>query len=150
MKVTYCGTTYECDTAVKCENDNYIKLYDSNGVEIAAFIGIADFSEYTISGGSFIAPCNSEMPIALTAYAIGGRTISTNDWTLSEDEASYYHEIESGLISANTTTCNVMLLFAQGTELEYTATQEAGKIVLHTEAAPIDDIVIDSIQITRV
>ena len=149
MQVTHDGVTYDCKVAVKCENDNYIKLYDATGAEIVSFSGISDFSTFTIAGGSFVAPCDCDLPISLSAYAIGGKTITTNDWILSDDEEFYYYEIESNLISANATTCNVMLLFAQGTELEYTATQEAGKIVLHTEAAPIDDVVIESIQIIR-
>jgi len=150
MKVKYGNTTYECNVAVKCENDKYIKLYDANGVEIVSFNGISDFSEYTISGGSFIAPCDCLLPIALTTYVIGGRTITTDDWILSEDETQYYCEIESDLISGNATTCDVLLIFANGTELTYEATQEDGKIVLFVDAAPLDDIIIDSIQITRV
>ena len=128
---------------------NYIKLYNDSGVEIAAFYNISDFSKFAITGGTFVDPCGCAMPIPLSIYSVGGRTITTNDWILSEDETFYYYEISHDLISANATTCNVMLLFAQGTELEYTATQEAGKITLHTEAALIDDVVIESIQITR-
>ena len=150
MKIIHCGETFDCAIAVKCEADKYIKLYDENGVEIAAFHGISDFEEYTISGGSFIAPCDCDLPIALSTYIIGGRTISTNDWILS-DSGEYYFEIENGLISANAITCNIMLLFASGTEFEYTSAQEAGKIIITAgEAAPLDDIVIESIQITRV
>ena len=149
MQLTHDGVTYQCAVAVKCESDRYIKLYDAKGVEIISFSGINDFSNFTVVSGSFVAPSECALPISLSAYTIGGKTITTNDWILSDDSTSYYYEIESNLISANTTTCNVMLLFAQGTEFEYTATQEAGKIVLHTEAAPIDDVVIESIQITR-
>lgn len=149
MKVTHSGTTYECAVAVKCADDKYIKLYDANGVEIAAFHNISDFSQYTISGGSFIAPCDCSVPIILTTYVFGGRTISKNDWILS-DAGEYYFEIENDLISANATTCNVLLLFAPGTELEYTSTQAAGKIVLNVgHSAPLVDIVIDGIQISR-
>lgn len=149
MKLIHSGATYECNVAVKCENDKYIKLYDENGAETVSFKDISDFSDYEISGGEFIAPCDCTMPIPLTAYAIGGRTITTNDWILSDSD-KYYYEIESGLISSNSTTCNITLLFAQGTELTYQATQEEGKIVLHVDSAPLDNIVIDSIQITRV
>lgn len=148
MKVFHNDVSYDCAVAVKCEYDKYIKLYDANGVEIAAFHDISDFSQYTISGGSFIDPCACSMPIALTAFSIGGRTIRTNDWTLSGNK--YHYTISSGLISANETTCNILLLFAPGTELSYTASQEAGKIVLSTPAAPIADVVIESIQISRV
>lgn len=150
MRVTHNGTVYECAVAVKCENDCYIKLYDANGAEIVAFHNISDFSDFTVSDGSFSDPCNCNMPIALTAYSIGGRTIATNAWTFSEELQKYYHEIENGLISDNVTTCNILLLFAEGTEFEYTAAQEKGKIVLYTESIPEVDVVIDSIQITRV
>lgn len=150
MQLIHCGVTYECDVAVKCTDDNYIKLYDSNGVEIAAFYKITDYSDYELSGGDFIAPCDCSFPIVLTTYIIGGRTITTNDWALS-DAGEYYFEIENDLISGNATTCNVLLLFAPGTELEYTSTQESGKLTLSIGAsAPLADVVIDSIQISRV
>lgn len=148
MRLTHSGEAYECSVAVKCENDRYIKLYDENGIEIASFHEISDFSDYVLSGGSFLFPCDCAMPIPLTAYAIGGRTIGTNDWKL--ENARYTYTIENGLISANETTCNILLLFADGTDFEYSATQEAGKIVLYADAKPETDIVIDSIQITRV
>jgi len=150
MKIIHNGATYECDVAVKCECDNFIKLYDANGAEIASFHNISDFSEYTISGGSFVAPGECAMPIPLTTYSIGRRTITTNDWILSDDETHFYYEIASDLISDNITTCNVTLLFARNTELDYEATQEAGKVILSVEAAPLDDVVIEGIYVTRV
>ena len=148
MIVTHCGTSYECAAAVKCTSDNYIKLYDENGNETAAFYNISDFSDYEIAGGSFVGPCECGNPVVLTTYVVKGRTISTTDWILADDN-KYYCEIEHRLISANTTTCNILLFFAKGTILSYTATQEEGKIVLCVEAAPISDIVIDSLQITK-
>lgn len=148
MKVTYGGTTYECDVAVKCEEDRYIKLYNENGVEIAAFYGIIDFDKYTISGGTFVDPCNSEMPIPLATYAIGGRTIKPSDW--HPFGGQYIYEIYSKLISGNDTTCNILLLFAPGTNLSYEATQGNGKLILHTQSIPKNEIIIKSIQITKV
>lgn len=148
MKVTHSGITYDCSIAVKCENDKYIKLYDENGAEIASFHNILDFSEYTVSGGSFTDPQKCAMPIPLAAYAIGGRTIAPDDWILADNR--YHYDIENDLISENAATCNVLLLFAKETELEYEASQESGKIVLYTDAAPLYDVVIDGIQITRV
>jgi len=150
MYVIYSGTNYKCSVAVKCENDKYIKLYDENGAEIAAFHHISDFSLFETSGGVFTSPNDCAMPIPLTTYTIGSRTISTDAWILSEDESRYSYEIENELISGNATTCDILLNFASGTELEYKATQEEGKIVLYTDAAPLADVVIDSILITRV
>ena len=148
MKITHANRTYECAVAVKCESDKYIKLYDENGVEIASFLGISNFGDFTISGGSFVDPCGCSMPIPLSIYSIGGRTINTNDWILNDGR--YCYEITSDLISANKTTCNVSLFFAPGTELAYEATQEEGKIGIYTDAAPLFDVVIDSVQLTRV
>lgn len=150
MYVTFGGVTYECAVAVKCVDDCYIKLYDENGVEIVSFHDISDFSGFTISGGSFIAPNNCAVPVPLSVYTIGSRTISVSDWVLSSDGEQYCYEIASNLISGNTATCNVFLLFARGTELEYTAVQESGKITLYTAAAPIANVVIESVQIMRV
>ena len=149
MNVTHSNTSYECAVAVKCEYDKYIKLYDANGAEIVSFHDISYFSEYTISGGSWIAPCKAATPIKLDTYIVGGCTISTNAWTLSADGKEFYYEIENALISSNEDTCDIMLYFAEGTELAYTATQEGGKIVLHTTAAPLANVVIERIQITR-
>ena len=148
MQVIHSGTTYECSTAIKCENDRYIKLYDENGVETAAFHDISDFSEYTISGGSFSNPCSCGMPVALSAYAIGGKTIKQDDWLLS-DSGKFYYEIEHNLISGNENTCDVLLKFAPGTELYYDAVQENGKVILWTDAAPLYDIVINSIRVIK-
>ena len=136
------------EEAVGGAHTERMDLYDENGVEIAAFYGISDFSQYVISGGSFTEPGENNMPIALTTYAIGGRTITTNNWILGDDNR-YYYEIENDLISANVTTCNILILFAPGTDFEYEAAQEAGKLILYTDAAPLDNIVIDSIQVTR-
>ena len=149
MKLIHCGNTYECHVAVKCESDKYIKLYDANGVEIAAFHNISDFSDYSVSGGSFVAPCDCETPIVLTTYVIGGRTIAPDAWILSDDGTKYNYEIASSLISGNATTCDILLLFAKDTDLEYEATQADGKIILSVAAAPLYDVVIESIQITR-
>ena len=149
MQVIHCGVTYECSVAVKCECDKYIKLYDENGVEIAAFHHISDFSDYTISGGSFTAPGDCAAPIMLTTYVIGGRTITADDWILSDDGTKYNYEIANKLISGNPKTCDILLLFATGTELKYTASQEDGKLILSTDAAPLYDVVINSIQITK-
>ena len=150
MIVTHSQRTYECAVAVKCANDKYIKLYDENGNEIAAFYNISDFSDYTISGGSFIAPCDCMLPIALTTYVIGGRTIAASEWILSEDRAGYYCEIESSVISGNESTCDCLLIFEPGTEFKYDARQTDGKLVLYTDAAPLYDVVIKSIQVTRI
>ena len=148
MQVTHSGTTYDCAVAVKCETDGFIKLYDANGAEIASFDNISNFSDYTISGGSFIAPNNCTTPIELTTYVIGGRTIAPGNWELSGGK--YQYTIENDLISANTATCDILLIFAKGTELSYSAAQEAGKVILSTDAVPPGNIVIDSIRITRI
>lgn len=149
MKIIHDGIEYECAVAVKCTDDNYIKLYDSTGKEIAAFYNISDFDEYTITGGTFTDPGKCSLPIPVSCYVIGDRTISAEDWTTGEDGKLHY-EIQNDLISANKATCNVLLLFASGTKLTYTASQQSGKIVLSTDAAPLADVVIESIQITRV
>lgn len=148
MIVKHCGINYECEVAVKCINDNYIKLY-TDGKEIAAFYNISDFTEFEISGGTFIEPCDCGNPILLTTYVVKGCTITAEDWVTAED-GGFYYEIANALISGNSTTCNIMLFFAEGTNLVYDAEQEDGKITLHTYAAPFEDVVIDSIQIARV
>ena len=148
MQVTHSGITYKCNVAVKCETDKYIKLYDENGIEIVSFNHISDFSDYTISGGSFIPPSSCNVPIEVTTYVIGGRTIAPGDWELANGKCAY--TISNDLISANTTTCDILLNFAKGTQLTYQATQATGKIILTVEMQPITDIVIDSIIITRI
>ena len=149
MQLIHCGAVYECAIAVKCENDNYIRLYNENGVEIISFYDISDYTDYELSGGSFVAPCDCGAPIPLSTYSIGSRTITPEAWIENTEANGFYYEIENALISDNTTTCNILLLFAEGTNFEYKGSQENGKIVLSVSAAPLVDIVIDSIQITR-
>lgn len=150
-KVTHAGITYECAQAIRCDYDKYIKLYDSNGIEMAAFYDIKDFSEYTVTDGSFDYPQNCSFPIPLNTYLLGARVIEYDDWKPTGDGRLYY-EIESEWITEQATTCNILLLFEEGTTLEYTATQENGKVTLYISNDPDDlnIIYIQSIQITRV
>lgn len=149
MIVSHNGTNYECAIAVKCEDDNYIRLFDTNGAEIITFYSISDFTEYTITEGSFTDPSLCALPIPVSSYVIGGRTIPADAWEAGED-GKYYYSIENDVISANVATCNIVLFFAPGTDFEYTATQQTGKIVLCVASAPTSNIVIDSIQVSRV
>lgn len=149
MIVSHNGINYECAVAVKCEDDNYIKLFDANGAEIIAFYNISDFTEYTIKEGSFTDPSLCALPIPVSCYVIGGHTIPADAWQAGED-GKYYYTIENNVISANVATCNIVLFFAPGTDFEYVATQQAGKIVLCADSAPTSNIVIDSIQVSRV
>lgn len=147
MIVTHDGISYECATAVKCEDDKYIKLFNEAGAEIASFNHISDFTAYTASGGAWIAPCDCSKPIPVSGHAIGKHTIRKEDWILKENN-KFYYEIQNDLISANTTTCDILLNFAPGTEFEYSATQEAGKIIFAVNTRPDADITINSMRIT--
>ena len=149
MILKHNGTSYECHKAIKCADDCYIKLYDEAGNEIASFFGISNFDDYEIVGGEFTYPSDCNVPLKLTLYTIGGRTIQADDW-IENDEGVFEYEITSDLISSNIATCNVMLFFAQGTELEFTSIQSSGSIKLQTKSAPTDAIVIESIHIERV
>ena len=148
MQVTHNGIPYTCAVAVKCTTDKYIKLYDENGAEVASFDNISDFSDYTISGGSFTDPSACNCPIELTTYVIAGKTISPSNWISSNGKFTY--TISNNLISANTKTCDILLIFAKGTELTYQATQAAGKITLTVDEKPNSNIVIESIIISRI
>ena len=57
-KVTFMGTEYECATAIR--GSNYIHLIDSNGVMLAAFDGIVDFSAFTITSGTWTAATSDD------------------------------------------------------------------------------------------
>lgn len=150
IKVTHSGTTYTCETAIKCTSDKYIKLFDANGVEIVSFEQITDFSEFTISGGSFTDPASCEKPIMLTTYVVGGKTIQTNDWT-QDKTGEFIYEIQNNLISANENTCDILLIFGnKHLNFEYYGRQEDGKLILSTPTKPGSTIYIKSIQITRV
>ena len=50
----YLGETFDCTTAIK--GDNYIHLLDDNGVMVAAFDAITDFSGFTLENGSYVSP----------------------------------------------------------------------------------------------
>lgn len=147
IKVTHSGKTYTCETAIKCTNDKYIKLFDANGIEIVSFDNISDFGEYTISGGKFTDPAACTKPIKLTTYVIGGRTILVSDW--KEEIGTYVYEIEHELFTENRTTCDILLCFGDDYDFDYYARQYNGKIKLTTFQKPQEDIVIESIQITK-
>lgn len=149
MYLVHKNEAYECDVAIKCENDGYIRLYDTNGIETNSFYGISDFSEYKITGGSFTTPDACKMPIPVSSYMVGGVTITPDDW-ISQSGSKYSYEIECPLMSDNATTCNVFISFKPGTPyFKYDAAQETGKIVLLVETVPTNDIIINSIQFTR-
>ena len=120
---------------------------DKDGNEIVAFYNVKDFTDYTISGGSFTLPGDCEHPIPLTTYVIKGATISYSDWELYGNE--YIYKIENDLISGNPTTCNIMLFFETPSKFQYTATQDDGYILIHTKAAPFEPVKIKHIQISR-
>lgn len=148
IKITHCGMEYSCATAVKCTSDKYIKLFDENGVEIVSFDNISDFEEYTISGGSFTDPAACSVPLKMTTYVIGGRTILVSDW--KEVIGNYVYEIEHELFSQNKATCDIFICFGTNYDFDYIATQENGKIKLTTFQKPEEDIVITSIQVSKV
>ena len=52
--VTHGGASYSCATAIK--GSNYVRLVDSNGVLVASFEGVSDFTGFSISGGSWTDP----------------------------------------------------------------------------------------------
>lgn len=149
IKVTHCGTIYTCETAIKCTCDNFIKLFDANGVEIVSFENISNFDDFTISGGSFTDPQACAFPIPLTTYVISGKTISPSGWV--NFGSIFKHSIQNNLFSANEKTCDIFLIFQDShCDFEYQAEQKNGEIVLYVEKKPEVDIVIDSIKITRV
>lgn len=52
--ITHLGQMYICNTALK--GADYIHLLDSDGVMIAAFDGISDFSGFSIKDGDWTTP----------------------------------------------------------------------------------------------
>ena len=50
----YLENSFECTTAIK--GDNYIHLLDENGIMVAAFDSISDFSGFTLENGSYSDP----------------------------------------------------------------------------------------------
>ena len=50
----YMGESFECTTAIK--GADYIHLLDENGVMVAAFDKISDFSGFSLVNGSYTSP----------------------------------------------------------------------------------------------
>ena len=50
----YLDEAFDCTTAIK--GDDYIHLLDDNGVMVAAFDAITDFSGFTLENGSYVSP----------------------------------------------------------------------------------------------
>ena len=52
--LTYLGDSYDCATAIK--GADYIHLLDKNGMTVAAFDNITDFSGFVLENGSYTTP----------------------------------------------------------------------------------------------
>lgn len=52
--LNYLGHSFPCATAIK--GDNYIHLLNADGVMVAAFDNIIDFSGFTLVNGSYTSP----------------------------------------------------------------------------------------------
>lgn len=52
--LVYLGESYDCTTAIK--GDDYIRLLDKNGVLLASFDGISDFTKFELKNGSYTSP----------------------------------------------------------------------------------------------
>jgi len=61
--VTYNDESYTCTIAFKGED--YIHLMDSNGLMIAAFDGVTDFSGFGISDGNWVTPSPANDCVAI-------------------------------------------------------------------------------------
>lgn len=62
--VTYNSETYTCTTALKGED--YIHLLDASGNMVVSFDGVADFSGFSITDGSWASPTEEDFcPIAV-------------------------------------------------------------------------------------
>lgn len=64
ITVRFNNVNYECEKALK--GDNYVRLFDSNGATVAAFEGVNDFTDFTISGGEWSEPLpTDDCPVAV-------------------------------------------------------------------------------------
>ena len=54
MKVLFANQTYECKRATRTEQNAV--LYDENNAAITKFIGVTDWSAFTIEGGEWEEP----------------------------------------------------------------------------------------------
>lgn len=147
--LSYNGRFYEGETAVKCENDRYVRLFDANGVEVVSFYDIADFSEFYLSGCEWTTPDDCAIFIPARTYSSGKIEIGGGDWIYSSNDSRYHYAIENPLISANKNTCNIFINFAPGTNFKYTAEQEEGKLIIYPDSRP-ESLTINNIFITRV
>lgn len=58
MTVTVYGNRFECAKAIK--GPDYVKLYDTNSVLAAEFLGVTSFDGYEIEGGDWEMPLPTE------------------------------------------------------------------------------------------
>lgn len=57
IQVRYKGMLYECSTAIK--GTRYVHLLDAGGYMVAQFNNITDFTDFTISGGTWSIPTDA-------------------------------------------------------------------------------------------
>lgn len=83
IKVTFQNTVFECYRAVK--GVNYVRLYDENNIQTAAFEEVQDFSAFTIKDGMW-EKGKSTQRVAAQATASGTQFILTiKDKAVVED-----------------------------------------------------------------
>lgn len=102
--LTYLGETFDCTTAIK--GPDYIHLLDANGVMVASFDGITDFSAFTLSGGSYTTP-TEDHNCALAVIRDDG-TIGKGDHTCAD--------VGDRFTKAETLTPETAALFGLGTD----------------------------------
>ncbi len=152
------GIEYIYDFAIKCEDDNYLILYDENKNEIISFYNISDWSAFEFDPGDSVYDPSSlgfcKSSLNTKTYVTGETWIPPEDFVESELHGDELFEcvIPIPIVSPNKITCDVFIEFDLPTTpyFEYTAEQGEGYIKILSKSIPIGGLLINKITITRV
>lgn len=83
IQVTFGNRIFECARAVK--GVNYIRLYDSNNIQTAAFEEVVDFSAFTVEGGQWERGKSSQRVTAKASQGSNGFILDIEEKAIIED-----------------------------------------------------------------
>lgn len=90
ITINFCNMTFTCEKAIK--GSDYVHLVDADGNLTACFDGVTDFSQFTISGGSWTtAPSNDNCELAV----VGADGVIRKSTKKASDIASMQTDVSS-------------------------------------------------------
>ena len=145
--VTYNDESYTCTIAFKGED--YIHLMDSNGLMIAAFDGVTDFSGFGISDGNWVTPSPANDCVAIvnedSTISNGGKIANSVVLTA----AGWSDNLQTVALAGMTGSKNIVVSpapashVAYGEASVYCSAQADGSLTFTSDDAPTSNLTVN-------